>query len=68
VITDVATDWKLDKPSFESKFLDGPVVDEEANMTTLGISCIVLGVAFVLSGLVFLLPRKGHPKSLTSGD
>jgi hypothetical protein len=66
VITDVAADWKLDKPSFESKFLDGPVVDD--NMTTLGISCIVLGVAFVLSGLVFLLPRKGHPKSLTSGD
>jgi hypothetical protein len=30
-------------------------------MQTLGISCIVLGMAFVLSGLIFLLPVPSSP-------
>jgi hypothetical protein len=30
-------------------------------MHTLGISCIVLGMAFVLSGLIFLLPVPSPP-------
>jgi hypothetical protein len=33
----------------------------QASMHTLGISCIVLGMAFVLSGLIFLLPVPSPP-------